>query len=142
MKNRKKIIEEILADFQAMKNKIQNRVLQSEHDSPVTFSQWFVLVIIGQHSGIGIKEISKMLGISSSATTQLADVLVDNKYVERKEDTKDRRALHLRLFAKGKKYITAKKKEHTKNAVKLFNDFSDKDLETFILLIKKIITSI
>jgi DNA-binding MarR family transcriptional regulator len=139
MKKRKKIMEEIMVDFQAVGNKIQTKVLQSENDSLVTFSQWFVLSIIEQHCNIGIKEISKMLGISSSAITQLVDGLVDKKYVERKDNPKDRRALQLKLSINGKKYIIIKKKEHMKNIVKLFDVFSDKELMILLKLHKKML---
>jgi len=128
-----------MVDFQAVGNKLQAKVLQSEHDNLVTFSQWFVLAIVEQHCDIGIKELSKMLGNSSSATTQLVDGLVDKGYVERNDDPKDRRALQLKLSVKGKKYIIEKKKKHMKNIVKLFDVFSNRELVVLLKLHKKII---
>ncbi len=142
MENRKKTIEEIMESFQVMKNKVQNKFFHSADNNLVTFSQWFVLVIIEQYRGIGIKEISSKLGISSSAATQLVDGLVDNGYAKRNDDPKDRRALQLKLSSKGKKYIIAKEKKHTKNMEKFFNVLNDRELAAFLRLHKKILSNI
>jgi DNA-binding MarR family transcriptional regulator len=142
MKSRKKIIEEVMADFQFLRNKMKTKVLQSGQNSLVTYSQWFILAIIEQNRDIGITEIAKLIGISPSATTQLVDGLVDNKYVERKADLKDRRALCLKLSDKGKKYIIGRKEEHMGKMVKLFDVLSNKELATYLKLNKKILTNV
>jgi len=91
MANRKKMIEEIMATFHAMRNKMHVTLMQSGHRDSITHSQLFVLAIIEKCHDIGIKEISKKLNISSSAATQLVDGLVENGYVVRKADAADRR---------------------------------------------------
>ncbi len=139
---RKKTIEEIMASFQVMKNKFQMKALQTSDDSNVTHSQWFVLGIVEQNTNVGIKEISKILGISSSAATQLVDGLVENKYVERKEDPDDRRALHITITTEGQKYILEKRKEHMEKTTKLFSVLNDQELEEFLRIHKKILTNI
>ena len=74
MANRKKMIEEIMATFHAMRNKMHVTLMQSGHRDSITHSQLFVLAIIEKCHDIGIKEISKKLNISSSAATQRVSV--------------------------------------------------------------------
>ncbi len=101
MEDRKKAIQEIINNFQIVKNRMHAK-LMSEPNA-ITNSQWFVLDIIDRHADFGIKDVSLMLGISSSAATQLVNSLVDNGYVARSQDLKDRRGLNLALSKKGKK---------------------------------------
>ncbi len=142
MSSRKQLIEEIGASFHALRNKMQAKVIQPGLKDCITHSQLFVLSIVEQNHDIGIKEISKKLGISSSATTQLVDGLVENNFVVRKTDAKDRRALQLELSPKGKKHISQMKKNYMKTMTFLFDTLSDRELETYLSLHKKILTSI
>lgn len=142
MKNRKKLIEEIMANFHAMRNKMHTRVMQPMSKNRITHSQIFVLAIIEQHHNIGLKEISKMLNISSSAATQLVEGLVENGYVVRKSDSKDRRALQLNLSVIGRKHIAELKNKRIKIIATLFDSLSDEELETYLKLHKKILSKI
>lgn len=142
MPNRKKLIEEFMASFHAMKNKMHTQGIQPESKDHITHSQLFVLAIIERNRDIGIKEISEKLNISSSATTQLVDGLVENGYVVRKADLKDRRALQLELSAKGNKQIAELKNKRIKMMETLFDALNDKELETYLKLHKKILSKI
>lgn len=142
MINRKKLIEEIMASFHAMKNKMHAKVMRRRDKDCITHSQLFVLAIIDQHRNIGIKDISKKLSISSSAATQLVDGLAEGGYVVRKADTKDRRALQLALSAKGRARITDLKNKRMETIAALFDALNDEELRTYLLLHKKIISKI
>ena len=136
--NRKKLIEEIMANINAMRNKMHVKIMQSGSKNMITHSQWFVLCLIQQHKNMGIKEISKMLSITSSATTQLVDGLVESGYVERKINNSDRRSLQLVLSKKGQKSIIEMKIEYAKSMETLFKALTDQELETYNILHKKI----
>lgn len=142
MANRKKMIEEIMACFHAMRNKMHAKIMQSGHKDFITHSQLFVLAIVEEHRNIGIKEISKMLCISSSAATQLVDGLAESGYVTRKADSRDRRASQIELSTKGKKHIAGLKNKRVKMVAALFDALSDKELETYLKLHKKILSEI
>ncbi len=142
MENRKKLIEEIMANFHAMKNKMHVQGIQPGSKASITHSQLFVLAIIEKNCDIGIKEISQKLNISSSAATQLVDGLVDNGYVVRKADSNDRRALQLELSTKGSKQITELKDRRMKMMITLFDALNDNELETYLNLHKKILSKI
>ena len=96
MQKRKKAIEQIVNNFQILKNKMYLKVVINQKKE-ITNSQWFVLCIIEKHPNFGIKEISKILSISSSAGTQLVNGVVKNGYVLRATNLKDRRELNLKL---------------------------------------------
>lgn len=131
-----------MASFHAMRNKMHTKVMQPMSKDRITYSQIFVLAIIEQHHNIGIKEISKKLNVSPSAATQLVDGLVDNAYVVRKADSKDRRALQLELSKKGRKHIILLKNNRMKIMAAIFNALNDKELETYLRLHKKILSKI
>lgn len=142
MANRKKVIEEIMASFHAMRNKMHVTMAQSEPKDAITHSQLFVLAIIEKCHDIGIKEISKKLSISSSAATQLVDGLVENGYVVRKADAADRRALQLELSVKGRSHIAELKNKRLETIATLFDALNDRELKTYLNLHKKILSKI
>jgi len=142
MESRKKIIEEILASIHAMKNKMHVKIANHKKQSPVTHSQWIVLSIIETHKNLGIKEISEMLGITSSATTQLVDALSENGYVQRKISKNDRRSLQLCLSKKEQKSIKKMNAHYIATMKKMFDALTDSELEAYRALHKKILSNI
>lgn len=142
MASRKKLIEEIMANFHALRNSMQSRLLPSKGKDGITHSQLFVLAIIERHRNIGVKAMSKMLNITSSATTQLVDGLVENGYVVRKASSQDRRALQLVLSKKGQRRITDLKNLRMATIATLFEALSNLELETYLRLHKKILFKI
>lgn len=139
MQKRKQLIQEIMASINAFKNKMHTKVMDEGLQQRVPHSQWFVLCIIENHKNLGIKEISNMLCITSSATTQLVDGLVASGYVRRKTNNKDRRSLELILSKKGQTHIKKMKSTYAKAMETLFKVLSDKELETYNTLHKKIL---
>ncbi len=142
MAHRKQLIEEISANFHAIRNTMQSKIMGPALRGGITHSQLFALMVIEQNHNIGIKEASRMLGISSSAATQLVDALVDEGYVTRRADTNDRRALHLTLSPKGSKHIAALKKAHAKLMTSVFGALTTSELQTFLTLHKKIVATV
>ena len=138
MINRKHVIEEILNSFYAIRHKMKGKAGSSGPRNPITHSQWFVLGIIEHCKKTNIKDISESLRMSSSAATQLVDGLVQNGYVMRQNNPKDRRSVQLELSPKGKKQITAMKEKRMKEMAILFEALSDSELTTYLRLLVKI----
>ncbi len=139
MTHRKQLIEEILKSFHAIRCKIKAKSKRSKDQMPVTPSQWFVLDNIESCQNLGVKDISKILGMSSSAVTQLVDGLVKNDYVIRQEDPEDRRMVQLRLSPTGKKQIAEMKEKRIQIMAELFDVLSESELKTYLQLHKKIV---
>jgi len=140
MNKRKQLIEGILHSFHAIHHQIKARAAHLGHQNGIAHSQWIVLKIIEHHKR-SIKDIAEMLGISSSAATQLVDGLVRSGYVTRQEDPKDRRSTQLGLSPKGKKHIAATKEKRITEMADIFDALTDKELEEFVRLHKKITSS-
>ena len=139
--DRKKLIEEIAEDWHAIKNKMHARVV-ALCKGDVTASQRFALFLIAQRQGTSVKNIAAMLGVSSSAATQLVNELVRTGYVQRKTSKKDKRELDLVISKKGKKQLGLMKRDYLKMMSELFYQLDDKDLATFSKLNKKILSNL
>ena len=59
-------------------------------------------------------------------------------YVTRQEDQNDRRLVQLELSPEGKKHITATKEKRINEMAEIFQSLTDKELEQFARLFKKI----
>ena len=142
MTKRQTLIEGILHSFHAFHNMIRARAASLGHQNHITHAQWFVLTLIGHAQKRSIKELSDMLGMSSSAVTQFVDSLVESGHVTRHEDPKDRRLTQIGLTAKGKKHVTATKEKRIAEMEGLFDALTDTELEEYVRLQKKIISSL
>ena len=72
-----------------------------------------------------------------TGTAQIPD-LVKGGYLTRQEDPKDRRLVQLALSPKGKEHITAMKEKRVAEMAGLFGSLTDKELQEFVRLHKKI----
>lgn len=138
MPKRIQLIEEILHNFHAIRNITKARATRLGHQSHITHSQWFVLSMIGHFKKRSIKDIAQALEMSSSAATQLVDGLVQGGYVTRSEDQNDRRLVQLELSPKGKKHLVDTKEKRIAEMAEIFDVLTDKELEEFVRLHKKI----
>jgi len=135
---REQLIEEILHSFHSIRNIIKTRALRLDHQNHITHSQWFVLTMIGHFKTRSIKDIAEAMEMSSSAATQLVDGPVKSGYVTRREDPKDRRLVQLELSPKGKHHISNTKKKRINEMIDIFDALTNKELEEFARLHKKI----
>ena len=139
MLDRKEQIGELRADLNALRRMIMRyRGPYLKHRN-LTYTQAWVLHVVKEHDGIRVKEIADLLGITSSAATQLADILVKRGYLSRERSSEDRRALKVRLSDQGKKQVDV---PQMKNLEKLFDVFDDEELLEYCELNKKIINRI
>lgn len=139
MTTRKQQVEELLTGFQSLRRRM---VFHSANKGPmprVTPSQWGVLMLIEQHGTSGVKEISRALGISSSAATQLIDGLVENGYVVRGMSPQDRRAVTLTLSKQSKHQVGRMRKDALQKFLVIFKALNDKEFEQYVALTKKLV---
>lgn len=71
----------------------------------VTTSQCFVIVEVGRHPGISVKELSTILHMDKSSVSRIVDELVRKEYIERKSSEVDRRWVVLNLLPKGQQHF-------------------------------------
>lgn len=144
MPTRKENIEKIMESIQAIRRYL---IAKSFKNSPkimgheerwMSPSQWAVVSIVMKQADLGIKDISRMLGITSSATTQLVNASVLKGFLVRKKSEKDRRALVLELSASWKKRAEEMKSRSMKQWTNALNTLSDDEIALYLKLNTKI----
>src|ERR1035437_6187060 len=137
MINRKKTIEDLLQDMHAMRHKLMVGYT-AKKETVITPSQGFVLRFVAKNSFTNVKAITQALNVTSSATTQLVDGLVEKGYLIRSVDSKDKRITTLSLSLKAKKLFKAFKEKGLQKMTTLFDVFTDEELTHYATLNKKI----
>ena len=146
MRTRKQHIKNIIENMHAIKHKlvasgmVKHHALR-RHEVSMTPSQWIVLGIVIEKTR-GIKDIADMLGVTSSAATQLVDGLVRKGLVIRAGVTGDRRALAVRIVKKHEKEMRAMMKMGMERFEAMFDVLNDRELAHYAALNKKIADSI
>ncbi len=140
MTQRRKQIEKLVEDFHTIKRKmsigVASHCLKGTH---ITASQWLVLQHLRKNEKVTIKELAKALSITSSATTQLVESLVQKKYVIKKTSSDDKRALSLSLSEKSKKRMEALRNKRIQYMEHIFDVLTDDEFESYCYLLNKII---
>ncbi|MFN7160589.1 MAG: MarR family winged helix-turn-helix transcriptional regulator [Candidatus Gracilibacteria bacterium] len=105
---------EIIQDFFSNLNTMKRLLMKQHGDSHIanlpTHAQMGILMTVSKRKNTSIKDLAQEFGISSSAITQIVDLLVRDGHLRRKEDPLDRRKLSVSLTAKGKKIMEEAKK--------------------------------
>jgi DNA-binding MarR family transcriptional regulator len=104
----------------------------------LTHSQWLLINIVAGGKHTSVKDIADKLMTSSSAATQLIDVLIAKGWIKRLASAKDKRRSMISLSVSGIKKIGEFKKNYANKLENIFTALSDEELATFIILNKKI----
>lgn len=142
MTQRNKNLQKILDFFHLQRKVIIHKIIQEVSESRgkicLTPSQWPLIMFLEHNQASSIKELAKTFGITSSAATQLVDGLVQNKYVQRKNDSNDRRRILLSLTSKAKQDLKEIQKKTEKFFISIFSNLSEKELESYVKINQKI----
>jgi len=139
MISRKQIIEEIISSFRVIKRKIMAENQWSPQRQHITPTQVQILLIVMHHEGISVKEIAKILSISSSAVAQLVNGLVENGYLIRENSPDDHRFVQIKLSCEIKKHAKAMKARFLRKVSTLFDALDDNEIVQYNNLNKKIL---
>ena len=71
----------------------------------LSMPQFSILMQLHHRGAFGMSEVSERFEITAAAASQLVDKLVQNGFVQREEDPKDRRAKSLNLTDKGRELV-------------------------------------
>ncbi len=126
--NRKKIIENIIEKIYSLRHKIMSELHAMFKEMGITHTQMMVLRIIKNNENMHLKEIAAILGISSSAATQIVNGLVKKGYLMRKRNQLDRRILKLTFTDKALAQIASIKSKSFSDLYALFDALSDTEL--------------
>jgi DNA-binding MarR family transcriptional regulator len=138
MDTRRKKVEEIVESFYSISHKISAEMYFNFEKGHITPSQWHVLHLAKKHKNISIKDLADLLEITSSAVTQIVDVLVNKGLLIRKSNPDDRRALELELSEKSKKQFESIKRKSFKIMESFFDVLDNDELSKYLELNSKI----
>ncbi len=136
--DRKKLIEKIIKNVSVIKNKIFGHMLIFFNEIQATHSQWLVLGIVKRHKSINIKELAKLLDITSSAATQIVNGLVNKGLLQRKRNPEDRRFLKIALTEEANNQFDSIKKKNFDALSSFFDVLSNDELAEYCELNSKI----
>ena len=138
MEDRRKLIEKSIESIYAIRKKIIGEMHLHFNTMQITHSQWVVLHLVKNNVDISIKDIAGMLGITSSATTQIVDTLVNKGCLFRKRNPDDRRVLKVALTEKSTSQLDSVKNKSFDTLSSLFDVLDDDELLKYCVLSSKI----
>ena len=137
---RGKLPEQILN----VKTNIQEHNLREKigqiNDRDVFFSIGFVFS--HRSAPITMGELSRILGVPFSTSTRTADWLVNNGYVQRLADPKDRRVVFVELTESGKELCRAMDDLLLESAEQFLHDFSPEERKELGRLLGKLVDNL
>jgi len=142
MENRRKIVEEITEDLYSIRRKMASEMHCLSNEMQITHPQWVVLHYVKKSGMISIKDLANLLGITSSASTQIVDGLVKKELLLRERNTEDRRILDIELSDKAISKFNSIKSASLNTLSALFDVLDDKELQDYRDLNNKIASRI
>lgn len=113
--------------------------------SSITPGGMFVMGSLKRHGILSMSDIGKCLSMPKPHITVIVDKLIEEGYVERQSDPKDRRLVNILLTEKGLKDFEDIKKSISENLKVKLSTLSDEELETLATAsqqVKEILISI
>ena len=109
---------------------LQGRLNMPQHNS---------LVALQMMGEITMGQLSRRLGVTMGAATNVIDKLVDAGYVERRHDETDRRIVKVRLTSEGDEVLHESVDGFTNYAKTILSQISPEDRETFLNTFARIV---
>ena len=104
----------------------------------VTVPQLVLLEVLREKGMSTMSSVAKLMGITTSAVTGLADRLIRAKFISRVRGIKDRRIVLVSLTDKGKDVIKKLQQHREKTIKKAFSNLTEKEQAEYLRLIQKI----
>ncbi len=134
--------EELVKEYMQVMAMVQRQVLPIKASSAASQGlsrpQAEALHLLSCRESATIKLMAELLGISSSAATQLTEGLVQMELVSREASTEDRRVVDVRLTVAGKKKVEGLRLAAHGHIVELLAGLSDQDITELLVLLKKL----
>lgn len=96
----------VLRRFRIVFNAVKNHFRAAERATGVSGAQLWALSVIASEPGVGTGGVARAMDIHQSTASNLLRALVDAGLVETSRDAEDKRAVQLRVTAKGRKALS------------------------------------
>jgi DNA-binding MarR family transcriptional regulator len=116
---------------------IAERRFQSQ---PVSFTQWMVLMWLGQRPHASPSELSAHLGHDMGALTRVADELERSGMVRRDRSQHDRRAVELAITPDGRRQALAGKRLMVELLNELAEPYSNAEIDVLVSLLQRLLS--
>ncbi len=137
--NREQHIEAIFKNFHAIKRAYHHGSRFSHRHFGVTMTQASVLMLLMHEGRKTMSEVALALGVSKSAATQLLDSLIEQGFVERTQDEKDRRVAYVDLSRNGIRHLKRVRRGGARQMTQLFDLLTDEELKQIETITAKLV---
>ncbi|MDC0875239.1 MarR family transcriptional regulator [Flavobacteriaceae bacterium] len=107
-----------------------------------TINQILLLIQIDRKPDVSQVELAEQLFKDEASITRMIELLVKKNFIERKENKNDRRKKDLKITSKGKKLLDLAIPVINKNREIAQKDITEKEKDTLLELLNKIILNI
>lgn len=126
-------IERAIKQYRTMAQRNLN-----ELNIKVTINQILLMIQISDKPDISQVDLSKLLFKDVASIARMIEILVQKKFIEREENSSDRRKKHLKITNKGKKLLNAAIPIIYKNRETAQKDISEEEIKTLFRILNKI----
>ena len=126
--------------FRRQMERLKKSGMASPENRPLFFRVFAVLTHMPSPPTMG--ELSSELDFPLSSTTRIIDLLVENDFVERINDPKDRRVVRIQMSANGKRFLSIAMEFIKQRIASLLENFSSDEQKQLLQLMTKLLTSL
>jgi|GEM_PF-382227 DNA-binding MarR family transcriptional regulator len=120
---------------------VMTQIAERRFDSqPVSFTQWMVLMWLGQRPHASPSELSAHLGHDMGALTRVADELERSGMVRRDRSQHDRRAVELAITPDGRRQALAGKRLMVELLNELAEPYSNAEIDVLVSLLQRLLS--
>jgi DNA-binding MarR family transcriptional regulator len=134
MKTRQELFDQLTLSTQMLKSILHAR---SQTHEAIPHGQRAALLCVASCKSSNVKELARMLGVTSGAATQHIESLVQDELVTRTTDPDDRRNVIVQLSDNGRKLLKRLEQERNALMAELFESIDDNELAGFVAIVTK-----
>lgn len=131
----KKLARQIVEFYEKLSN-WEHEVVRG---SDLTPGQMHAIEIIGHENSLRMKELAQKLGVTTGTLTVTVDRLERKGLIERKPHETDRRSYRVVLTEPGEKHFARHHEFHLKLTEEIASTLTPEELETFEVILEKVI---
>jgi DNA-binding MarR family transcriptional regulator len=138
MNKRDVLVDEYMQVMAMVQRQVMPIKARSAAEQGLSRPQAEALHLLSCRDWATIKLMAELLGISSSAATQLTEGLVQMDLVTRKSSAEDRRVVEVRLTKQGSAKVADLRKASKDDVAQLLTGMTDQEILDLVLLLKKL----
>lgn len=138
MSKRSVLIDEYMQVMAMVQRQVMPIKARSAAEQGLSRPQAEALHLLSCRDWATIKLMAELLGISSSAATQLTEGLVQLGLVDRKSSAEDRRVVEVSLTVTGQAKVQALRQAAKQHVAELLNGLSESEIIELLMLLKKL----